>query len=276
MREFYTVGEIAKLFNVSTDTLRYYDKLNLIKPWKKGVNGYRYYSKAQFEMISTILFLRSAGTPIEKLYGILKQNSTERITEELVRHKKALHEKIRHLEYLEQRVSSLHRSIGDVSDVGRMTIETRPDFWVITKEFDEDADELDLEEIVRINRSTDSEWISFANIFSTIDKEHLLQGDYHTYKRYGFISEYPCETTSDHLSVWGSRLYACANAKSLRIDLEDIDRVYDDLKTYLSSEGYAIAGEAIERNVFDLYRGENREFIHFFKIYIPVEPCSNR
>lgn len=31
MKEFYTIGEVSKIFKVSTDTLRFYDKINLIK-----------------------------------------------------------------------------------------------------------------------------------------------------------------------------------------------------------------------------------------------------
>jgi DNA-binding transcriptional MerR regulator len=86
MKEFYTVGEVSKIFNVSTDALRFYDRINLIKPWKTGENGYRYYSKAQFEKISTIILLRSIGTPIQKLYQILNYQDASGIECELHRH----------------------------------------------------------------------------------------------------------------------------------------------------------------------------------------------
>ena len=52
MKEFYTVGEVSKIFNIPASTLRYYDDIQLLSPWKTGENEYRYYSKAQFEIIS--------------------------------------------------------------------------------------------------------------------------------------------------------------------------------------------------------------------------------
>ena len=49
MKEFYTIGEISKIFNIPSATLRYYDSIGLLCPWEIGENNYRYYSKAQFE-----------------------------------------------------------------------------------------------------------------------------------------------------------------------------------------------------------------------------------
>ena len=153
-----------------------------------------------------------------------------------------------------------------------MEIRSLPRFWVILKDFAAQNDDLDIDEIVQVNQKTNKEWVSFANIMSTIEKRDLMKGEYHKYKSYGFISEYPCETKSSSLSIIESRLYACANARILRIDLTDIDQVYDRLINFIGEKGYSIAGEAIERNILDLYHGENREFIHYFKIYIPIEP----
>ncbi len=44
MRDMFLIGELAKLFNISTDTLRYYDKIGLLKPKYDKDNGYRYYT----------------------------------------------------------------------------------------------------------------------------------------------------------------------------------------------------------------------------------------
>lgn len=32
MKEFFTIGEISKLFNINKKTLRYYDEIDLFKP----------------------------------------------------------------------------------------------------------------------------------------------------------------------------------------------------------------------------------------------------
>ena len=48
MEKFYTIGETAKLANVTTETLRHYDRIGLISPCKTDEwTGYRYYSERE-------------------------------------------------------------------------------------------------------------------------------------------------------------------------------------------------------------------------------------
>ncbi|UNM89770.1 MerR family DNA-binding transcriptional regulator [Vagococcus sp. CY52-2] len=39
----YSITELAKLSGVTTRTLRYYDRIDLLKPTSIGENGYRFY-----------------------------------------------------------------------------------------------------------------------------------------------------------------------------------------------------------------------------------------
>ena len=42
-RQLYSIGQVSKLCNISQKTLRYYDKIGLIKPDKvDDSNNYRY------------------------------------------------------------------------------------------------------------------------------------------------------------------------------------------------------------------------------------------
>ena len=269
MKEFYTVGEVSKIFNVSTDTMRFYDKIDLVKPWKTGENGYRYYSKAQFEMISTILLLRSLGTPIQKLYQILNYQDASGIEQELQRYIEEIDVKINELQSLKAKSSLLCKNIKDTCYDEEITVRQLPRLWLLSKEFGTE-DELDIEEILKTNHATNEDWLSFANIISTIDQEKLKAGDYHTYKLYGFLSEYPCDTDSKYLEMIESRLCVCCNARVDRLDHTDIDRIYDKMMAFIKDNGYTIIGDAIERHVLDLYQGQEKELTIFFKLYIPV------
>ena len=49
MKNEYRITEVAKFFNISRQTLIYYDKIGLFKPHKvQDENSYRYYSSQQF------------------------------------------------------------------------------------------------------------------------------------------------------------------------------------------------------------------------------------
>ena len=55
MKDKFLIGELSKIFNISTDTLRHYDKIDLIKPEYDEKNDYRYYSIRNLFKLSRIL-----------------------------------------------------------------------------------------------------------------------------------------------------------------------------------------------------------------------------
>jgi hypothetical protein len=58
----YTIGEFARIGNVSRKTLRYYDEIGLLHPARVDeANRYRYYSDDQVEVILTISELKGLG-----------------------------------------------------------------------------------------------------------------------------------------------------------------------------------------------------------------------
>lgn len=61
-----TIGEVSKKFNISKDTLRYYEKEGLINQVSK-MNNRREYSEHDIENINFILCMRTAGMSIEIL-----------------------------------------------------------------------------------------------------------------------------------------------------------------------------------------------------------------
>ncbi|WP_334329958.1 MerR family transcriptional regulator [Companilactobacillus sp. HBUAS59699] len=64
----FSIGEMAKICNVSIQTLRYYDKINLIKPAQRNPeNNYRYYLIQQVFQINIIKYLQYAGLSIEEI-----------------------------------------------------------------------------------------------------------------------------------------------------------------------------------------------------------------
>lgn len=67
-REIYTISEFAKMTGVSTDTLRYYDKINLFKPNDTDPQtGYRYYTLRGFEEIGVIQTLQTLGVSLKDI-----------------------------------------------------------------------------------------------------------------------------------------------------------------------------------------------------------------
>lgn len=55
----YTIGQLAELAGVSTRTLRYYDRIGLLKPLYVDDSGYRWYGERELDLLQQILFFAS-------------------------------------------------------------------------------------------------------------------------------------------------------------------------------------------------------------------------
>jgi len=76
MKQEYTVGEIAELFGINTQTLRYYDKIGLFKPDKVNErNNYRCYSIDQIYEFAAIRFYKTCGYSLEDINKHLRSRN---------------------------------------------------------------------------------------------------------------------------------------------------------------------------------------------------------
>ncbi|PJI06922.1 MULTISPECIES: MerR family transcriptional regulator [Clostridium] len=112
----FSIGEISKLHNISVQTLRYYDKIGLLKP--KIINkksNYRYYSVEQFLQIDIIKYCKSIGLSLEQIKNLIGTNSSTRelfnminIQQEIIENKlKELNEIKNHLNSIKNTLSSI-------------------------------------------------------------------------------------------------------------------------------------------------------------------------
>ena len=68
MDDIFSIGETAKLNNLSIKALRHYDEIGLLKPrYIDSQNGYRYYSYDQFSFIDKIKRYKNIGMPLKEL-----------------------------------------------------------------------------------------------------------------------------------------------------------------------------------------------------------------
>ncbi|MHB1286404.1 MAG: MerR family transcriptional regulator [Leptospirales bacterium] len=62
----YTVGKLAQIVNVSTDTVRLYEKMGLLKAMR-GENRYRYFSQDSLQRIQFIRKFQKVGFTLEEI-----------------------------------------------------------------------------------------------------------------------------------------------------------------------------------------------------------------
>ena len=75
--ELQTIGQVSKLFNISTRTLRYYEQIGLIKPEKNNENSYRVYDANDISKLHQIIILRKLRIPLKQIAEIIKSSDAK-------------------------------------------------------------------------------------------------------------------------------------------------------------------------------------------------------
>lgn len=94
-----TISEVSKKYDISTDTLRWYEKIGLLRNINRKDNGLRDYTEENCRSIEFVKCMRSAGVSIEFLTQYIdlvsRGNSTiEKRKELLVLQKEIIEKKI--------------------------------------------------------------------------------------------------------------------------------------------------------------------------------------
>lgn len=74
-----TIAEVSKKYDISQDTLRYYERIGLIPPVPRNKSGIRNYDEASCSWVELMKCMRKAGVQIEALieYVALFQQGDE-------------------------------------------------------------------------------------------------------------------------------------------------------------------------------------------------------
>ena len=70
MKDYYKISEIAQLYSIGVDSLRYYERLGILQP-RRGENGYRLYSLKDMYKLNLIRDLRQLDFSMEQIRAYL-------------------------------------------------------------------------------------------------------------------------------------------------------------------------------------------------------------
>lgn len=105
MKEFFTISQTAKIVDMTTETLRHYDRIDLVKPCRTDEwTGYRYYSQQEIVRLNTIRALRCMDLTLSEIKEILAYNDFNKIVEALKKAEKCADEKIAELNYSKAKI----------------------------------------------------------------------------------------------------------------------------------------------------------------------------
>ena len=121
----YTVGRLARKFNLSRSTLLYYDRIGLLKPSARSESDYRYYSEKDAKRLEQICVYREAGLRLQDIKSVLESPESS-LTQILVRRLGELNEDIQRIRNQQRVILGILKSDQHFDRIGVMNKNT----WV--------------------------------------------------------------------------------------------------------------------------------------------------
>jgi len=97
MSDYYKTGELAKIANVSVRTIRYYDRIGLLKPSLIKDNGYRYYSEGDAAKLQQILSLKYLGFSLDDIMAMSLNDDPDLMRTSLKLQRSLIDRRLEHL-----------------------------------------------------------------------------------------------------------------------------------------------------------------------------------
>lgn len=260
-QNFYTIGQISRICKIPVQTLRYYDKIDLLKPAiVNKETGYRHYSNKQILNINIIQQLKELKFSLYEIKEYLKQDDLSIIinifknkrleVEEQIhvlrRIEKQLRNRIENLQYNNKQGLETYIEIKNIEEkicvAKRYNSPCNPDAFSIR--FNE------LKNIVKING-----WEIAGNLMA-IFYDHYREFDFNNADIEAFIPIKKIEKMSKYTRRIPGGQYATILHKG---SYKGTSKSYSLLVDWIRKNGFEIIGPPIERYIIDISITKNPE-----------------
>lgn len=130
-----TITEMARLKNITSETLRHYDRIGLLKPDFVSGSGIRSYSICQYERLGTILELKQMGLSLKEIRDYMENRNFQKSMELLKKYQRRFEEKLdeqtRLNEIMKQKLSFLDR-LSDLPSMETVFEQHFPERYMVT------------------------------------------------------------------------------------------------------------------------------------------------
>lgn len=119
MEKYFSIGETARINNVSIQALRLYDKMGLLKPAYTDLDSkYRYYTIDQFFQLDLIRYLKYIGAPLKELNDVLHDKDINVSLAFIKKQQQVIEKEIK-------RLKNVSKAIGDIENKIKYSMEVK-------------------------------------------------------------------------------------------------------------------------------------------------------
>ena len=255
MKDYYKINEIARLYGIGVDSLRYYEKLGILKP-RRDTNGYRLYNLKDMYKLNVIRDLRRLDFSMQQIKDYLEGQTVD--------HTLAL---LRQEQALQRRIAALTEARSIVP--GAITLRTLPQRPCVQFSAHITRDEEMDFVMKKLHRKHEDKIRDFGNqtFGAFLAMDELMQGIPNVYDAVFSVLE---EDAADYDFVLPAGVYLSYFYQGSY--QQNRSRVQEVL-AYAASHGLTLAGTP-----FELYEIDNRDTVQeaefLTEIQVAISPAS--
>ena len=256
----FSIGEMSKLQNVSVQTLRYYDKIGLLKPsYIDEKSRYRYYSAKHFVTLNSIKQCKAMGLSLDEIKELIENyTSFDSILNIISKQKEMIDTKIKELNTVKNNISFLEKRIKNSLEEGindvfiKYNQERKFIKYNNTKRYTEEF-EINLSEIL----------VSMEQKYSSSNRELAFAVSYEDIKKYDeliynnmLINVFECVTNDDNLITLPKGEYITLNFDD---DYNDTSKYYKSVIAYIDRNNIEVIGDFYEIYIMTRVGNDGKE-----------------
>lgn len=269
-----TIGKMAKFNNVTTQALRLYDEIGLLKPAIIGENGYRYYDISQCARLDMIQHMKSLGMELRTIKQQLDKKDLSLLKNILEQKKDDIERQIRELKYQRRaidRTIAAYDLFESAPPDGTIVLQYigkrllyKLDYGINFYDYGIDMYEEILRKLKNDMLSQHLPHIYFSRAGTILKKENLEARQFSATEFFVFIDKdyVPAEL---HTPLPGG-MYLCIYCNGFEREREYTLRLLDEIETH----GYTVQGDCICEVIIDSPVFEESRRDMFFRIQVPI------
>lgn len=275
MENLLSIGEMANLNNISTQTLRLYDRIGLLHPYYVDPdNGYRYYNIKQCAMLDMIQYMKALGMGLKQIGEQLGQHDIGSVERVLENQRKLIDQKLSDFNHMRNAVSrSLenYRRYRSSPKEGNIVIEHIPERKIYCYDSRINIYDYGLETYEYILRELKSHimlkrlpMIYFCNVGSILRKHMMDAGKFISTEIFVFVDDDFKAGTG--IEMIPADTFACIYCDSFWKEKDYAHRLF----RHIEEKQYRITGDYICEVVTELPVFPENERNMFIRLQIPI------
>ncbi|UQZ34059.1 MerR family transcriptional regulator [Paenibacillus sp. PK3_47] len=107
----YSIGEFASILGVTADTLRLYERHDIVRPVKDHHNNYRYFGDLDARNLLSSRWYRSLQIPLQDVAELINDAPSERVVDTIAAARLQLEAEIRRSTLLLEKMEEIHKEL---------------------------------------------------------------------------------------------------------------------------------------------------------------------